>query len=831
MKHIVLGTAGHIDHGKTRLTMALTGVDTDKLKEEKNRGITIELGFAPMTLSDGNKISIVDVPGHERFVKTMMAGASGIDAVLLVIAADDGLMPQTREHLDIIRLLRVQKGILVLTKCDLVDKERIAEVKGQVKELVAGSCLENAPICEVSAVSGAGIDQLKVEIETLVSQLKERNGKKPVRLSADRAFPVSGFGTVVTGTLTEGDLHVGDSVEIYPQKELCQVRSLQNHNKNEEMAFAGSRTAMSFSGLKKDVLAKGSTIAEPDSMIMTDLLTVFLQITPDSKYQIKNSSQLHFFHGTDEVVAKLRLLDSDKLLPGQSGYAQLKLSKEIAVRLDDRFILRFFSPVITIGGGQILSCNGKRLRRHYRPVLEKLEKLNSTDLAEKLEVRIEEAGILPISRHLLRIRANQSEEEYAPAEEKLLQSGKILEITEGKLISTAVIADRFEKVTELLQRFHDTYQLQPGMKLAEWRKRFFPEENAPCDELLQLWCKDGSLKYEKGYVSLPDFQPEFTQQHKIMQRKLLHYYKDAWLCSPDQKLVDKKFEKRGPIYKQIHINMRMNGLLIGLSPRYYVHHEAYEDALRIFRKLCARQGGKASLAEFRTEANISRKYSQLFLEYWDKHGISRRIGDEHILIKKKSPEDEFYISEIPDDIFALMQGRSYKENCTIPRGELRYLHLLHKTLDGESKEGEMIVNRRIAENVLEIFKELYQADYPIEKVRLIDHYDADDESSMQDNNSSAFNFRCISYTNIVSKHGLGLAVDINPLYNPYIKKVNRETSIEPATGKDYCDRSKDFPYKIDHEDLAFQLFSQHGFEWGGDWENRKDYQHFEFPVS
>ncbi len=634
MKHIVLGTAGHIDHGKTLLTKALTGIDTDRLAEEKKRGITIELGFAPMTLSDGNKISLVDVPGHEKFVKTMMAGASGIDGVLLIIAADDGIMPQTREHLDIIRLLHVQKGLLVITKCDLATEERISEVKASLKELTKGSCLENAPICEVSALTGSGMEELKKEIEALVAQLEERKGNKPARLQADRAFPVSGFGTVATGTLTEGTLHVGDSIEIFPQKEVCQVRSLQNHNKNEDSAFAGSRTAMSFSGLKKDLQIKGSAIAEPDSMIVTNFLDVFLQITPDCKYQIKNSSQLHFFHGTEEVIAKLRLLDCDKLLPGQSGYAQMKLSKGIAVRLDDSFLLRFFSPVITIGGGKILSCQGKRLRRHYQPVLERLKKLNSRDEAEKLEIRIGEAGILPISRHLLRIRANQSEEEYRPAEEKLLQSGRIFEIRDGKLISLSVIEERWEKCRELLQAFHKSYSLQPGMKIAEWRKRLFPEEGAPCDQLLEIWCEKGLLKAENAYISLADFEPEFTQQHKIMQRKLLHYYKDAWLMPPEQKIVDKKFEKRGPIYKQIHINMRMNGLLIGLSPSYYVHHEAYAEALCIFTELCEKQGGRASLAQFRTAAEISRKYSQLFLEYWDKHGISRRVGDEHVLISK-----------------------------------------------------------------------------------------------------------------------------------------------------------------------------------------------------
>jgi len=629
MKHIVLGTAGHIDHGKTLLTKALTGVDTDRLAEEKARGITIELGFAALKLSDGSKISIVDVPGHERFVKTMMAGAAGIDGVLLVVAADDGVMPQTREHLDIIRLLRVQTGLVVITKCDLTDAARLAVVEGQIRELTRGSCLEGQPICPVSAVTGQGIGELKAAIEALVSGISQRSASRPARLTADRVFPVAGFGNIVTGTLTEGCFTVGQEVEIYPSRQRCQIRSLQNHNKNQDSAPAGTRTAMSFSHLNADVLRRGCVIAQPDSVIVTDILTASLQITPDCPWQIKNSSRLHLFHGTEETVCRLRSLTADKLSAGQQGYAQLQLAEPVAVRPGDRFLLRFFSPVLTIGGGTILACRDGRLKRNAAAVMDRLQALDSPDPSVRLGQRIADAGLQGVEASELRLVCGQSEEEFVSV---LSACSSAVQLLPGRLYDSKVLDSCLDRGLAMLAAYHESYSLQSGMPQAQWMGEL-ALTGLSGDALLHRWTEEGRLKAEGGYLALPGFEPVFTQEHKIMQRKLMHYYRDAWYLAPDQKETDARFESRGPIYRQLLNHLRINERLIYLSPRYAVHFEAYESALELFRELCVKDG-QVTIGSFRTAAGISRKYSQLFLEYWDRKGISRRVGDAHVSAEK-----------------------------------------------------------------------------------------------------------------------------------------------------------------------------------------------------
>lgn len=630
MRRVVLGTAGHIDHGKTLLTRALTGVDTDRLAEEKARGITIELGFAPMRLSDGTEISLVDVPGHEKFVRTMMTGVSGVDGILLVIAADDGVMPQTREHFDILRLLNLQRGIVVLNKIDLVNEARIQSVQQQICELVRGSFLEYAPICPVSAVTGAGIAQLKEAIDTMVHTCAERNCDRPFRLSVDRAFPVEGFGTVVTGTLTEGTVHTTAQAEILPSGVRVGIRSLQSHGSSAQQALAGTRVAMSFSALPKDSIQRGCTIAEPDSVIMTDLLTARIQILADCPYPIRNSSQLHLFHGTQEQVCKLRLLDSDCLKAGQTGYAQLKLAQPIPVRLDDRFLLRFFSPVLTIGGGTILACSDARLRRNHPPTLQRLEKLADGNLSVRLLQRICDRALQLTDRQLLQKSSNLSYTEYNTAESRLLDDGQVRMLLPGQLISANAAEEKLLQVHTLLSAFHDAYPLQPGMHTAQMRSSAFSASPDIADALLAHWSKLGAIRLEKDCIRLPDFSPVFTQEHKIMQRKLLHFYREAWLFAPDLAAVKEKFGRFGTLFEQTLTNMQISGMLIALTPRYWVHFEAHQEALRIFSGLAA-GGAAVTLAQFRTAAGISRKYSQLFLEYWDRRGITRRVGDAHIL--------------------------------------------------------------------------------------------------------------------------------------------------------------------------------------------------------
>ncbi len=635
MKRAVLGTAGHIDHGKTLLTKALTGVDTDRLAEEKARGITIELGFAPLKLPDGTVVSIVDVPGHERFVRTMMAGASGIDCVLLTVAADDGVMPQTREHLDILRLLRVQTGLPVITKCDLADEARLLEVEGQIRELVRGTFLEGAPICRVSALTGQGIDELKQRICAMVEGIRERSGDRPARLEVDRVFPVEGFGSVATGTLTDGTLVPGQEIELFPDRISGVVRGLQQHNRNVDAAPAGTRTAVSFSRLPKGYPLRGQTLAEPDSLAVTDCLTVTLSITDGCPWVIKNSSRMHLFHGTEETVCRLRLLDADSLRAGGSGFAQLQTERPLAVRQGDRFLLRFFSPVLTVGGGSVLAWGDGRLKRNRREVLDRLRRLASPESAERLRQLAEDAGLTGVPAERLRLLTGATPEDFRTDREKLTAEGQLTELPDGRLLARGPAEQALARGLKILEAWHADYPLMRGMPQTRWREQAAPSGETVPEALARLWADDGRIRWEQGMVALPGFEPVFTQEHKIMQRRLMHYYREAWMKAPDRKDVDEKFTPRGPLYPQMMRHLLASGGLVSLTPRYAVHNEAYEEALELFRGLC-RAHGSVTLGEFRTAAGISRKYSQLFLEYWDRTGVSRRVGDAHVLNERET---------------------------------------------------------------------------------------------------------------------------------------------------------------------------------------------------
>ncbi len=624
MKHLVFGTAGHVDHGKTLLTKALTGVDTDRLKEEKLRGITIELGFAPMRLSDGTVLSLVDVPGHEKFVKTMMAGASGIDGVLLVTAADDGVMPQTAEHLNIIRLLGVSAGLLIITKCDLASEARISEVEAQLRALTQDSPLEGAPILRVSAATGDGIPALRQAMEALAADLNQRANSQPFRLNIDRTFPVSGFGTVASGTLTEGTLSVGQQLMLYPAEETGTVRSLQNHNKAVPTVQAGMRTALSLTAGVRDGLERGVTLAQPNSMCTTSTLDVFLQITPDCGFPIRNSSRLHLFHGTREVICRLRLLNAEVLHAGDSGYAQLELSEAMSVRYGDRFLLRFFSPVITVGGGQILAGASRRLKRQNAEVLQRLETLHRGDDAARLLRHTEDSGLIPVDPmrlgRLMNLSPAETEAVIAALNDRLVT-------LPGGILSRRLWDEAWTALADTLDSWHREYSLLPGMPLSQLRQKL-PAEAA--DVLLSDYVREGRLVLQEGYAALSGFTPVFTREHQIMRRKLLHFYREAWFLAPDKKDVDAKFESRGPIYPQLLNYLRMNGELVSLTPRYLVHKDAYDAALSLFRGLFAEKSN-VTLADFRTAAGISRKYAQLFLEYWDRQHLCRREGDGRVL--------------------------------------------------------------------------------------------------------------------------------------------------------------------------------------------------------
>ena len=400
MKHVIIGTAGHVDHGKTVLVKALTGTDTDRLAEEKRRGITIEPGFARLDWPDGTQAGIVDVPGHEKFIKNMLAGAGGIDLAMLVIAADEGVMPQTVEHLDILSLLGVQGGLVVLTKAELVDDDWLELVRGQALELTEGTFLEGAPILSVSAVTGQGIPELRDALYRLVQEAREKSALAPFRLPIDRVFSVDGFGTVVTGTLTEGAVQVGDAVELVPSGLQSRVRTLQVHGESVDAAYAGQRAALNLTNLQKSEIRRGDAAVRPGSARSSRMLDVRLRCLRNAKRTVLNGSQVHLYHGTSVHLAKAVLLERDELRPGESCLAQLRLTEPMAVKQGDRFVIRFYSPVETIGGGTVLDPRPLRHKRHDLAVLDSIPPERREEARQVLESLLTGGELVRLSPEL-----------------------------------------------------------------------------------------------------------------------------------------------------------------------------------------------------------------------------------------------------------------------------------------------------------------------------------------------------------------------------------------------------------------------------------------------
>ena len=375
MKNIIIGTAGHIDHGKTTLIKALTGRNTDRWEEEQRRGITIDLGFTYFDLKNGDRVGIIDVPGHERFINNMVAGVVGMDLVMLVVAADEGIMPQTREHMDILGELGIEKSILVLNKCDLVEEDWLELVKEEIKEELEGTFLEQAPIVEVSAATGQGIPELIEVIERLTAEeVVEKDVNTIPRLPIDRVFSLSGFGTIITGTLLAGTISKEDNLQVYPIGKECKIRNIQVHGQDVEKCYAGQRVAINLSNVKKSELRRGCVLAPPNNMKNTMLLDVKLNVLPSSMRVLTNHTRLHLFTGTSEILCRTVLLDKEEIGPGESGFVQLRLEEEIALRRGDKFVVRFYSPMETIGGGIVLEPNPKKKKRFDKDAIEELQR-------------------------------------------------------------------------------------------------------------------------------------------------------------------------------------------------------------------------------------------------------------------------------------------------------------------------------------------------------------------------------------------------------------------------------------------------------------------------
>ena len=627
MKNIIIGTAGHVDHGKTALIKALTGIETDRIKEEKKRGITIELGFAYLDLPDGEKAGIIDVPGHEKFVKNMLAGAGGIDLALLVVAADEGFMPQTREHLGILSLLNISEGIIVITKKDMVDDDWLEVVCEDVRSEVKGTFLENAQIIPVSSYTGEGIEQLKTAIFELIDQNTQiKNLDIPFRIPVDRIFSVEGFGTVITGTLIEGRMKVGDPVTIYPSRIESRVRNLQVHSHDVTEAYAGQRVAVNLAGLKKTDLNKGDVVAVPNSMHTTMMIDIKLNILRDCEREILNGTRLHLYHGARDVLCKVILLDRDSISAGESCYAQLRLEEEIAVKTGDRFVLRFYSPLETIGGGVILDSNPFKHKRNNPAVLESLHIKESGSDKEKISAALHDYSSRFETLDFLQVQTAIPKEQFDQQIQKLLKDKTAFRVSDNIVIHSDYLTHLKDTAVRLLSAYHQENPLRDGMKKDEFRSKFLHfDDIAVIDKITDSLVNRKFLKYVNGCVALADFEVQKDDNLEEIEAA----FREGGFSpeSPDQ--IATRFPKVKN-YRQVVESLVNTGRLVRVEDKILLHVDYYEKALSMAKEHIA-QNGQITLAEMRDLMGASRKFAVAVLEYWDRRNITKKVGDARIL--------------------------------------------------------------------------------------------------------------------------------------------------------------------------------------------------------
>jgi len=631
--NVIIGTAGHVDHGKTSLIKALTGIDTDRLKEEKKRGITIELGFAYIDFGEDLKAGIIDVPGHEKFVKNMLAGAGGIDIAILVVAANEGIMPQTVEHFEILKLLDIKTGVIVITKTDMVDDAWLAMIKDDVKKLVVGSALSGAKILETSVYKNTGIPELKAHLASLVQNASSGDLQKPARVPVDRVFSIDGFGTVITGTLIEGTINKGDNMEIYPQGRACKVRNVQVHDMDVDTAYAGQRVAINLAGIKKDMLDRGSVIAQPGSMVNTFMLDVFLQVLPECGRTVKNNSRVHFYHGTRDILCKIILLDKDELAPGEAGFVQLRLEEEAAFKHGDRFIVRFYSPLETIGGGMILNVSPRKHSRNKIEVVDDLKLIKDGSVKERFHaLLLDKAKQIPEAGHMA-VLANIGAVQLDEVVGELCAEGNIvcLEHLENKwLTGKSYYEVLAAKSSHILQTFHKNNAYKNGMNIEEYKSRTFKSvPDYAVTPLIEAMIRDKKIKQEGLLVSDYGFKVQADDSYAKLSAQIEKTYKDAGVLVPNKDDVLKMINDKNK--QKVFDSMIAGGTLVMVDKQMLFHKDVFEDCLAKMRAF-VNQNGEITLAQFRDLIGASRKYAVAILEYCDAKKITKKVGDARALV-------------------------------------------------------------------------------------------------------------------------------------------------------------------------------------------------------
>ncbi|HQZ69787.1 MAG TPA: selenocysteine-specific translation elongation factor [Anaerolineae bacterium] len=621
---VVVGTAGHVDHGKSTLVRALTGTDPDRLSEEKRRGMTIDLGFAWMRLPGGDVLSLVDVPGHEDFIRNMLAGAGGVDAGILVVAADEGPMPQTREHLAILDLLGLRHCLVALTKTDLVDAEWIALVTEDLRAMLAPTCLADAPIVPVSAETGAGLDRLLAALEQLVRQAPEPVDRGRPRLSVDRSFSLAGFGTVVTGTLRDGGLRVGDTVSLLPQEQLrSRIRGLHAHGQATEEARPGSRTAINLVGVEPTAIPRGTLVSLPDQYAPTRLVDVRLRALADLPHPLAHDLRLQVYHGAAETPAFLRVIGAQAIDPGSEGDAQLRLERPLVLAAGDRLVLRLPSPERTVGGARVLDCHPPGRRRRFADAVS----ARFADLATGEPTAVVWQMLAerePCAAERLRpVDLGFEAPERDLALEQLSRAGRVLSL-EGHWATDRGWA-RLRRLTELiLRRYHDRHPLRPGVPMEELRGqlRLAPEVMAA---VTRRAVEEGWLQREGELLHDPRHSVRFSSSQDEVVKQLLGRFRAQPFAPPSVKEAEAEAGARvlEALVKQ--------GDLVLVSPEVLFDRQAYGELRQGVVDLIQTHG-PMTLADMRDRFNTSRKFAQAILEHFDRQRLTRRIGDTRVLV-------------------------------------------------------------------------------------------------------------------------------------------------------------------------------------------------------
>lgn len=624
MRNVIIGTAGHIDHGKTTVVKGLTGQDTDTLPEEKARGMTIDLGFTFFTLSNGRKVGIVDVPGHEKFIKNMAAGVTGIDIILFVIACDDGIKPQTLEHADIINILGVKRGIILLTKRDLADENKVLELKKNVRELFKNSYLENSPILEISEKDSKSFEKLKEVLEKEILKIDEdRAENKDFRLDIDRVFSVKGFGTVVTGTSKNSRISVGDIVTVYPQMKEVKIKGIENHGNKLEILEAGNRCALNINIDSKEI-KRGNIIAKKNSLIVSNRVDCIFTLLKRSS-NVKNNQRIRINIGTEELIGRVKIFLEDEIFSGDKKFVQIEFEKESAFSVGDIGIVRSFSPISTIGGIEIINIPKERAKRKDLKYLERLEILSSKNKYKKIENIVLNSDDIFMTKENIELFLGEK-----ISETEIENSQNIEKIFDDIYINTDKLENLKNKILEYLEQYHQKYPLAIGIKRSELKNRFFENYSIKVyNIILEYFRKKNIIEMHEEYVFKKDFKIKLNKEQKKMKDEIFSIYKKGGFTPQKIEDISNLFKDKD-FFSAVHSYMVNNSFLVELKEGNFMLKGFFMESEKKLREYLEKNR-KITLGEARELFGVSRKSILLILEKLDENGVTKRIDEYRIL--------------------------------------------------------------------------------------------------------------------------------------------------------------------------------------------------------